>query len=1064
MATSVPQFGNDLRGILQKLHDAGQEDSGGRQVEEICRDLLHRSNRYDAIIVSVHEWLKERHPQTCASDTLAELQEKAESADARSQKSKASEERRYLTHLSFIYLNWSVPIVQHYKWDTCRHKKLRSIYRCVKEWPDFGEFVPLANCILLLRHCDAVADVDAKVDRFIGKEATFTGKEWDWMANLRRAPQDVYGEHLEPDCTKWRQNEVSTWSTCRDGSVIVKGRRLDEWRNDSTAFYFLEKDENGLLRRRPSRPVENLVQHRSNSESPSPNSTANFADIGYQVRLRDSPLTPLSSPIFPLGRLMLASTATPDSIPATIARLPLEQQLDQDLSPPFGQTREFREHRADSDSSRPSYYCSSRGSVDTDEFEMVPPVQAEFDVMRNNPAQNCSAIYTPPYRTGLMDSRSLETLSISDSVPTDDFVYTPATVHLHRTFSAEQASSPPEAGDIEDAREAQNSTASVEDLTPWEQDPTAPEQEPMAFVQAAMAPERDLMAIEQDSLPIRHHQTVPTQDSDGAQVMESITACTPAQEDVPGDATTDFLSHSHGTVNWHACTDITNLIRSGSPLLNLGRVRDRIEPMRGTTPIIRDKAVRAFLTNVGPLAPRLPVQDTAKPSSTAKSRTSADERPYAETRWSGRHEACVRKHIFKIASEADTSRPTRQCIARAYWLNDDTRRATMSPLGFSASENSSASTEGSVDVLRLTSEDFIKRAKEDMPFDRPVIIKESFTDSPIHSVGGAVQTLHDACNDVDVKVWTLEDEGCKTVSMGKVSDWVKSNARAISAMDLPFAYRTHQPVFTQLSRYSAGIVAAQRANLQRRHHPSEDAGELDGCLSFNHLSTPGAFSGIRVNVLGSTWFRNLTGLQICMYVPKAEMATRWKDFEKDGPDWNPRGAQRFFILEPNDVAFLPSHLVHAFYTMETTVTVGGAVWDECDITAPLKSLQWARRHEQCANWPLRTGLSSVLRGLEELVTANTPRYARHQPDLEFLDEFRKVMGDFASDGERGRERRRRRLSNGDYDDDTPDAMHKRRRNSGVVQGLQVPRPNARERIEQWRAATPEQRGYMELCS
>ncbi|KAK4889049.1 hypothetical protein LTR49_028810, partial [Elasticomyces elasticus] len=172
----------------------------------------------------------------------------------------------------------------------------------------------------------------------------------------------------------------------------------------------------------------------------------------------------------------------------------------------------------------------------------------------------------------------------------------------------------------------------------------------------------------------------------------------------------------------------------------------------------------------------------------------------------------------------------------------------------------------------------------------------------------------------------------------------------------------------------------------------------------------------------------------CLYVPEAEMETLWEGFERTGPDWHPQGKQRLIILERNDVAFLPANLVHAIYTVQTAVTIGGAVWDEHDIIASVRSLQWAQEHPQCANWSIPDQLPLVIEGLHELVHDNVYRFARHHSESDFLRAFHNVIRDFmpgnhpsaiSGIGRCKLLRARRHESPTDSDDDEPHTPEKR---------------------------------------
>ncbi|KAK4896854.1 hypothetical protein LTR49_028087 [Elasticomyces elasticus] len=285
------------------------------------------------------------------------------------------------------------------------------------------------------------------------------------------------------------------------------------------------------------------------------------------------------------------------------------------------------------------------------------------------------------------------------------------------------------------------------------------------------------------------------------------------------------------------------------------------------------------------------------------------------------------------------------------------------------------------EVWCLDDATFKRYADEGVIFLVPVIVKEHFKDSKDHSKARYAQELSDALGPRSLKVRTYTTSG-NVISMHSkqlVQRLLRPLASQlpINALDLAPWAKAEKPYFTSLTRFRLldRLVDRRRfVGKQTDRMPFDVA----GCLLFDLLGFPGAFSGARLDSLVGTWLRTLFGSKFWMVVPPESMTPQdWTNFARESHRWDPDGKARAIYLEPNDVLLMPPGvpLVHAVLTLETCLQEGGMLWDERVILSTLKNLFWIGQHQQATNeaWPHQ--LLDIINELQTLVSSDLQRFA-----------------------------------------------------------------------------------------
>ncbi|GAD93144.1 hypothetical protein MYCGRDRAFT_94991 [Paecilomyces variotii No. 5] len=365
-------------------------------------------------------------------------------------------------------------------------------------------------------------------------------------------------------------------------------------------------------------------------------------------------------------------------------------------------------------------------------------------------------------------------------------------------------------------------------------------------------------------------------------------------------------------------------------------------------------------------------------------------------------ERLCNKHLPSLTDYMDSlgglNARGQRCI-QARWLTAETQWAKI----WSASETlggGRASCEDEADVIYCTAADIVAHAKAGKAFCKPTVIKESFTDRGMHTVGQILTLLQDcgtspSGNKEPVLSSTREDR-CRAPITPQWSPLSETDSGLSTASHLRNLTKSHRPIVTMLPRFrllETLIEGHQWDNAQERMEPSPF--ELRACTGFNTVSRSGGFSGAHAHALYGTWSRNLDGTSYLMIVPEAEMSSEdWETFASQGDEWLSRGRERLVVLEADDVLLIPPGLriVHAVHYPSDCLIEGGMLWDSLSVLETLHLTVWAYgNHRFTAHEPLPTDLPLIIHRLQQLVSAQPEKFQGTRSSASFLAMFESAV-------------------------------------------------------------------------
>jgi hypothetical protein len=349
------------------------------------------------------------------------------------------------------------------------------------------------------------------------------------------------------------------------------------------------------------------------------------------------------------------------------------------------------------------------------------------------------------------------------------------------------------------------------------------------------------------------------------------------------------------------------------------------------------------------------------------------------------------ERIFKEAERADASI---QRKLRAKWLTDRTAWAS-----FFTGDDAKHSTHEEVDVLYMTSDEFVAAASRYEIFEKPILIKESFSDSGMHTVESLASQLIDTSPNATIDVISLDREQPRQMSIQDFLNCASPDRPRtdcdVKALNLRNGTKAHRPLFTMLLRFRLLenlLHRAQGGNMDKRTRHSLT--DVSGSTIFNVLGTAGAFSRSQLNALSGTWVRNLHGVKLWMIMPESAMdAAEWEAFRKLGSSWVPRSGSKLLVLEQDDVLLMPpgSKVVHTVHSLTDDVMEGGMFWDDLNVIATLQAILWVKKHQIETNEVLAYELPRIINELGLLVRSQVDRFRVSRERAEFLDAFDGIL-------------------------------------------------------------------------
>ncbi|KAK0705842.1 hypothetical protein B0T21DRAFT_377674 [Apiosordaria backusii] len=293
----------------------------------------------------------------------------------------------------------------------------------------------------------------------------------------------------------------------------------------------------------------------------------------------------------------------------------------------------------------------------------------------------------------------------------------------------------------------------------------------------------------------------------------------------------------------------------------------------------------------------------------------ADEMANLEGAFHSRYHDTIISYIKTMSEEAHSSpselhQPRIQCLkptAGIQWASMWTHASTVPP--------GSAASLAEADVFYLTCDEAMQTAKTGEVLQKPMIIKETFLDSGMHTL----------------------DESVRLLENGLINH--VRGPRNIT--------HSHRPLITMLPRFRLLDYLAERLRL--RASGTQNASNDEGTAKiipeirtdFNTLTFPGALSEPSFATMSGIWMRNLDGLKLCSFIqlPYQNMDFQWETLAKSGK-------QKFFVLEQDDVLIIPpaSRIVYAIHSPTRGIMEGGMFWDSFSVVNLLESVEWIRRN------------------------------------------------------------------------------------------------------------------------
>jgi hypothetical protein len=298
------------------------------------------------------------------------------------------------------------------------------------------------------------------------------------------------------------------------------------------------------------------------------------------------------------------------------------------------------------------------------------------------------------------------------------------------------------------------------------------------------------------------------------------------------------------------------------------------------------------------------------------------------------------------------------------------------------------------DVWYMNWETFQRRAEGGEVFRKPVVVKQIFQDSGMYDPHNYMALLRERYLNRKVDMQDSETGQCvsksiadslatRTVSEGTDTGELMPSGNAINLRKIANA---DAPLLTRIKRFRLlETLVDQVSNLAPGKRTCREAYDISDCLGFDLLGFSGAFSRPHVDALMGTWVRCLSGSKAWIFAPGMSDED-WKDFAQLGEKWSPGDKGRVIILEKDDVLLMPPGLrvLHAVFTLETSLMEGGMLWDECNIPQLLNELLWVGQNQSCTNEAIAYQLHGIINSLAIWIQENRTRLSANGKDRDYV--------------------------------------------------------------------------------
>jgi hypothetical protein len=371
----------------------------------------------------------------------------------------------------------------------------------------------------------------------------------------------------------------------------------------------------------------------------------------------------------------------------------------------------------------------------------------------------------------------------------------------------------------------------------------------------------------------------------------------------------------------------------------------------------------------------------------------ADTTPKYEEALHTKYCSLISTYTRLVFAEAEQPGASDQYLSRAQWLSPETQWASVWTHPDSQLLAGRAQSCDEADIIVVGSNDFIAALRQGHVFHRPVVVKEAFSDSGLHSLDVFSRLLREILPGTHVHSRGTDTDRPKAMPVDTIvesmrrHDW---NDKLGLIFNLRAITRSHQPLLTLLPRFRLLENLIEKLRGADLCEPTT-VGSPSWARS-NTLSLQGAFTGAQLNATGGVWMRNLSGVHFWTLIPHSNMnASEWPDDGSIGNNWAPRGKQRFFVLEQDDVLFIPPGLcvAHALHSPTNVLSDRGVLWDSKNLVQTLNSMYWMLKRQTDRNgvWDL---LPQLLVELERLVKHQLDQFTGENSKSEFIEAVREA--------------------------------------------------------------------------
>ncbi|KAF2098258.1 hypothetical protein NA57DRAFT_57418 [Rhizodiscina lignyota] len=393
-------------------------------------------------------------------------------------------------------------------------------------------------------------------------------------------------------------------------------------------------------------------------------------------------------------------------------------------------------------------------------------------------------------------------------------------------------------------------------------------------------------------------------------------------------------------------------------------------------------------------AARLPAS-SANPRARIGAPAQPKGKPTMEDELRNRYNQMLSTYIQRLSEEAVPGYDQRR--VRSQWLTSDTKWARIWSISGSKSLlPGTATSKADCDVLYCSVDGILEAARSGEVFQKPVVIKESFSDAGMHNYERFLSLLEDASSsDEQVEVRCIDITQPMHEALGKFTAYLRSRPGLSDGLWMSTArsvVKCHRPLFTMLNRFR--LLESLSEGLHDRQSnltPSPPLKPMS--VSFNTISFPGAFSGAYLNTSAGSWQRNLSGVKLWVFVPETGVPLdELANLANEGNDWLPRGKQRLVVLEENDVLFVPPglRLVQAWHAPTTCLTEQGMLWDDLNILSIVESITWGHENQAIQDDRASQQLFRMINNLDRLIREQPDRFRRSMAQDEFISRFREA--------------------------------------------------------------------------